>query len=66
MTFFVVFFSPEKIIRCGLELNTHEAELLWKDFHTKVVRFSNLVRRFFLPSEFNQIRTIKDKIELGI
>ncbi len=51
--------------RFGLEINKMEVDLLWKDFHSESIRFSNFVRRFFLPREFSQIRRVKDKIELG-
>lgn len=51
--------------RCGLDLNKAEIDLLWKDFHADSVKFSNFVRRFFLPREFSQIRRTRDKIELG-
>ena len=48
-----------------MDLSKAEIDLLWKDFRSESVKFSNFVRRFFLPREFSQIRRIRDKIELG-
>ena len=49
-----------------MDLNKTEIDILWKDFRSDSVKFSNFVRRFFLPREFSQIRRIRDKIELGM
>jgi hypothetical protein len=48
-----------------MDLSKAEIDVLWKDFRSESVKFSNFVRRFFLPREFSQIRRIRDKIELG-
>ena len=51
--------------KLGLELSQEELELIWQDFDAELVRFSNIVRRFFKPDEFDRIREVHYKRKIG-
>lgn len=51
--------------KLGLELSQEELELIWRDFDAELVRFSNIVRRFFKPDEFDRIRDVHYKRKIG-
>lgn len=51
--------------KLGLELSQEELELIWGDFDAELVRFSNIVRRFFKPDEFDRIRDVHYKRKIG-
>jgi Ca2+-binding EF-hand superfamily protein len=51
--------------KLGLELTQEELELIWQDFDAELVRFSNIVRRFFKPDEFDRIREVHYKRKIG-
>jgi hypothetical protein len=46
-------------------LNDDDMDLLWKDFDSDQVSFSNVIRRFLKPDEFDQIRSNKYKVQIG-
>ncbi len=50
----------------GLALNDADIDLLWKDFDCDQVSFSNVIRRFLKSEEFDQIRNIKYKVQIGL
>lgn len=51
--------------KCSVEMSDAEIDLLWKDFEADVVPFSNFVRRFFKPAEFDRIRDVHYKRKIG-
>ncbi|CAF0707697.1 unnamed protein product [Brachionus calyciflorus] len=52
------------MIKCGANFTSEQIDLLWKDFEADSIPFSNFLRRFFRPDEFNNFREIRQKIKL--
>lgn len=51
--------------KCKVDMTSDEIELVWKDFEADVVPFSNFVRRFLRPDEFDKIRELHYKRKIG-
>lgn len=51
--------------KCQLHLSPSDIELIWKDFEAENVPFSNVVRRFLKPDEFDQLREVHFKRKIG-
>lgn len=51
--------------KCKVDMSIDEIELVWKDFEAEVVPFSNFVRRFLRPDEFDKIRELHYKRKIG-
>lgn len=51
--------------KCDVSLSQADLDLLWKDFEDEVILFSNLVRRFFKPDEFDRLREVHFKKKIG-
>ena len=51
--------------KCNVEMNDDEVDLVWKDFEADVIPFSNFVRRFLRPAEFDKIRELHYKCKIG-
>jgi hypothetical protein len=55
-----------QFLRLDFPITDQEANLIWIDFKADTIKFSNFLRRFFLPKEFDKIRHLREKIDLDI